>query len=1428
MGVLRRFCVPSRVAAALLGFAAILGSAHAQSNFTVTSVTPNQIPAGLAGFQATATVLSSDGSAPFNLCFYTGYGSTAPVHPNSVTSTGENQFTVGFPVLASNIQQVPPTVFESASGGAPFFLAAVYVAASDATTCTAGASGGSPVQINFPTLNGLSIASIPDQNPNLRGRIPSNLNLSGTSFVPNGGGSSSTVAYIGGSTTDSSVATVFVKSTELRSNLPTNIPSGSGTLNVTECNQSAGNSYCSNAEAVSLYALGTNAGTLTATPNPPSAGQATSFKAGFGPAQPTAIYGAPGGLVTFAEGNTTLGTAPLVLDTTAQLTQIQLDRNNTATFSSTSSLIPFVADFNNDGVPDTMYLDPAANTFHILLGVAPYAYDQPIVPADNPCSSIPAAAVGDFNHDGVPDIAYLCRVGNLVLAYTMLGQGDGSTFATPVLAARGTASAIAAGDFNHDGNLDLVLLTSAGEGTQVNFTVYVGDGTGNFTLQNSSGPFAAVPSQPAGAPNQFLGVDVDGDGATDLVLLASAGGSGPGVYIFQNVKDGNGNYGSFGSPLQPINGYYSQVLVTPLNTPASSSASCTFSCTLPGLIAVSPTSLLTALNTSTPGTVSFSDTLEETAVAASSVAAGDFSGDGFTDVAIVGQTGIEVLTGDGAGGFSAGTYTSLTDTSAATNGLLIAAQDGNGDGFADLYVLNPQSNTCSASPCPTSYTELTYFTAGTSSATFSDQSGFAPGAHTITASTPGTYTIAGGSAFTSFTVAANSVTPLVTLSAAPASGTAYGTAAVLTASVDGTLTEVRKRVDSSNSPDYGGGGTVPPTGMVTFYDGPTQLGSAMVSGSSLVVTATYNAGLLAAGTHSLSAVYSGDTNYNPATGTLTYVVAQATPTITWVPNPASIVYGTPLGSGQLDATASVPGAFVYTPPSGTVLNAGTQTLSAVFTPTDSTDYKPVSATATITVTTASSMVSWVPNPSTIVYGTPLGSGQLDATSTIPGSFVYTPAAGSVLSAGQQTLSVVFTPTNTTNYQPVTLTRTITVTQAPPTLSWTPPAAIISGTALSSTQLDAAAAGVSGTTLPGAFTYTPAAGTVLSSGSHQLSALFTPADTVDYTTASISVPINVTAFTLTSLTPNTASLGDPDKPVVLTGSGFLPNSSVLVNGTPVATTYVSSTSLQATIPASNFLLVQTLEISVSDTASAPVSNALPLTVTAPPVSVQISGPTTTQVGLEPQILFSLVKPYPVAITGSFTLSFAPANGSPDDPMNRFASPGTNTNDPSGRTFGFTIPANSTATPTVLLQSGSTAGVITINLVLFAGGANITPASVQPLVITEPDQVPGITSVSLSAEGKTLTVVVRGYSNTHEASQVNFHFDAAPGASIATKDLQIDDTALFTQYYASPSSAQYGSTFTYTQTFNLDEDATVVGAVQVTLTNSVGVSALGSSE
>jgi N-acetylneuraminic acid mutarotase len=70
-------------------------------------------------------------------------------------------------------------------------------------------------------------------------------------------------------------------------------------------------------------------------------------------------------------------------------------------------------------------------------------------------------------------------------------------------------------------------------------------------------------------------------------------------------------------------------------------------------------------------------------------------------------------------------------------------------------------------------------------------------------------------------------------------------------------------------------------------------------------------------------------------------------------------------------------------------------------------------------------LTW-PTPAPIPFGMALSSAQLDATASVAGSFSYTPAAGTVLPAGLQTLSVTFTPADSTDYATVAATVSLTV------------------------------------------------------------------------------------------------------------------------------------------------------------------------------------------------------------------------------------------------------------------------------------------------------------------------------------------------------------------------------------------------------------------
>ena len=245
--------------------------------------------------------------------------------------------------------------------------------------------------------------------------------------------------------------------------------------------------------------------------------------------------------------------------------------------------------------------------------------------------------------------------------------------------------------------------------------------------------------------------------------------------------------------------------------------------------------------------------------------------------------------------------------------------------------------------------------------------------------------------------ATTTVPPQSTLTAVSGAGPYAGTATLTATLVYGTTPLAGKLVTFSL---VSGGST-------------TSVGSATTNASGVATLSGVSLAGLAAGTDSGSVVasFAGDATYAAASASGNLVVNPATPTVTWA-NPADIVTGTPLGSAQLDATASVPGTFTYTPAAGTVLDAGQgQTLSVTFTPTDTTDYTSVTTTATINVQQATPTITWA-NPADITYGTPLGATQLDATASVPGTFAYTPAAGTVLKAGAgQVLSVTFTPTD---------------------------------------------------------------------------------------------------------------------------------------------------------------------------------------------------------------------------------------------------------------------------------------------------------------------------------------------------------------------------------------------------------------------------------
>jgi len=257
-------------------------------------------------------------------------------------------------------------------------------------------------------------------------------------------------------------------------------------------------------------------------------------------------------------------------------------------------------------------------------------------------------------------------------------------------------------------------------------------------------------------------------------------------------------------------------------------------------------------------------------------------------------------------------------------------------------------------------------------------------------------------------------------------------------------------------------------------------------------------------------------------------------------------------------------------------------------------------------------------------------------------------------------------------------------------------------------------------------------------------------------------------------------------------------------------------MTAVLPASFFQQVQPGAITVTNPSTNQTTASVAFTIIPPNIQVVFTGSGTVAPGAQPALDLQLLEGYPFQLQVTLTLSVQPTNtGGPTDPNVQFSTGGT--------VETFTLPANSTTVPQIMIQTGTLSGTITVNLTLEQNGQNVTPGGIQPVVINVPPVAPVITSVLVSGSGSNLTVTIQGYSSTRDMSTADFTFTpAVSGFSLATPQVSVDVGAEFATWYAEAESLQFGSAFLYTQTFDLSSDSSAIGSVSVTLTNSAGTS------
>ncbi len=602
----------------------------------------------------------------------------------------------------------------------------------------------------------------------------------------------------------------------------------------------------------------------------------------------------------------------------------------------------------------------------------------------------------------------------------------GST--SPVTVGNGPLSVVT-GDFNNNGSVDIVVLNGTDETT----SILNGNGTGGFTASGTtrttgSGPVAIV----AG--------DFDGDGNLDIAVANSTDKT-----IWVRLGNGDGTFGNRTS--------YS--VSTNLATITSITVGDFNGDGIPDLAVAGTTATGGGVDIlKGDGNGAFSDvtsSLIAVGKGPSSIVAGDFNGDGSLDFAVANLTDntISVMKGNGSGT----TFTAFTGSPFTTGGgsspAAIAVADFNGGGLLDLAVAESNKN------------RVDIFK-GNGDGTFSLLSGAPATGNNPVSIVAGDFNADGKMDF----AVTNKTDNTVTIMLGTGSGTVFNTATSSPFTVGTTPVAI-------TTGDFNGDGSVDLGVANSGSKNVSILLNELTDTASVSITSISVPG--SGSTHTVQASYAGDTHFSGSTDTLLLQSTKITTATLLSANTTSPTFGqqvvltasiqpslvgglTPGGNVTFKDGATTIGTVAVSGGVATLnitsLGVGAHGITAVYAG-DANFLTSTSSALGITVTQGVPVITWA-TPAPISYYTLLSSTQLNATASVAGTFSYSPALYTLLSAGTHTLTVTFTPTSS-GYTTATSSVNLVVNPTTPQINWPTPAPITFGTPLSGIQLDATVA-----------------------------------------------------------------------------------------------------------------------------------------------------------------------------------------------------------------------------------------------------------------------------------------------------------------------------------------------------------------------------------